>query len=55
MSYFIPGTTSISNINNRVGINSLSRPLDFDLSVNTEEYKEIQNFTIIFFIRQHTG
>jgi len=39
---------------NRVGINSLSRPLHFDLSVNTEEYKEIQNFTIIFFIRQHT-
>ena len=40
---------------NRTGINSLSRPLDFDLSVSTEEYKEIQNFNIIFFIEQHTG
>jgi hypothetical protein len=40
---------------NRVGINSLSRPLDFDLSVNIEEYKEIQNFNIIFFIEQNTG
>lgn len=40
---------------NRDGINSLSRPLDFDLSVNTEEYKEIQNFNIVFFIQQNTG
>jgi len=40
---------------NRRGINSLSRPLDFDLSVSTEEYKEIKNFNIVFFIRQDTG
>lgn len=40
---------------NRRGINSLSRQLDFDLSVSTEEYKEIKNFNIIFFIRQDTG
>jgi len=40
---------------NRRGINSLSRPLDFDLSVSTEEYKEINNFNIVFFIRQDTG
>ena len=40
---------------NRRGINSLSRPLDFDLSVSTEEYKEIKNFNIIFFISQDTG
>lgn len=40
---------------NRRGINSLSRPLDFDLSVSTEEYKEIKNFNIVFFISQDTG
>ena len=40
---------------NRRGINSLSRPLDFDLSVTTEEYKEIKNFNIVFFISQDTG
>jgi hypothetical protein len=40
---------------NRRGINSLSRPLDFDLSVSTEEYKGINNFNIVFFIRQDTG
>ena len=40
---------------NITGINSLSRPLDFDLSVNIEEYKEIQNFNIIFFIEQNNG
>jgi hypothetical protein len=40
---------------NREGINSLSRPVDFDLSVSTEEYKEIKNFNIVFFIHQNTG
>jgi hypothetical protein len=40
---------------NRRGINSLSRPLDFNLSVSTEEYKEIKGFNIVFFIRQNTG
>ena len=40
---------------NRVGINSSSRSLDFDLSVSTEEYKEINNFKIVFFIRQDSG
>jgi hypothetical protein len=40
---------------NRQGINSSSRPLDFDLSVSTEEYKELHSFNIIFFIRQDTG
>jgi hypothetical protein len=39
---------------NRDGINSSSRPLDFDLSVSTEEYKEINHFKIVFFIRQHS-
>jgi len=40
---------------NRCGINSSSRPLDFDLSVSTEEYKEIKNYTIVFFIGQDSG
>jgi hypothetical protein len=40
---------------NRRGINSLSRPFDFDLSATTEKYKEIKNFNIIFFVRQDTG
>ena len=40
---------------NRDGTNSLSRPVDFDLSVSTEEYKEITNFNIVFFICQDTG
>ena len=39
----------------RYVINSASRQLDFDLSVSTEEYKEIKNFNIIFFISQNTG
>ena len=40
---------------NRHGINSSSRSLDFDLSVSTEEYKEINHFKIVFFIRQDSG
>ena len=40
---------------NRRGINSLSRPLDFDLSVSTQEYKDIKNFNIVFFICQDIG
>lgn len=40
---------------NRVGINSSSRPLDFNLSINTEEYKEIKNFNVVFIIKQCTG
>ena len=40
---------------NRNGINSLSRPLDFDLSVSIEEYKEMEHFNIVFFVQQNTG
>ena len=39
----------------RYGINSASRPLDFDLSVDLKEYKEIKNFSIIFMVKQHSG
>ena len=40
---------------NRTGINSSSRTMDFDLSVNTEEYKDIQNFKMVFIMKQYTG
>ena len=40
---------------NRTGINSSSRLLDFDLSVSTEEYKEITNFNIVFIVKQYSG
>jgi len=39
----------------RYGTNSMSIPINFDLTANTEEYKDIKNFTIIFFIKQHSG
>lgn len=39
----------------RYGVNSASRPLDFNLSVELKEYEEIKNFSIIFFIKQHSG
>ncbi len=39
----------------RYGVNSASRPLNFDLSVDLKEYKEIKNFSIIFMVKQHSG
>jgi hypothetical protein len=39
----------------RYGINSASRPLDFDLSVDLKPYEEINNFKVIFMIKQHSG
>jgi hypothetical protein len=39
--------------NDRFGTNSISRPLDFDLSVNIDKYKEIEKFEIVFIIGQH--
>jgi hypothetical protein len=39
----------------RYGVNSASRPLDFDLSLKLKEYKEIKHFSIIFFVKQHSG
>ena len=37
----------------RFGTNSISRPLDFDLSVNIYKYKEIEKFEIVFILGQH--
>ena len=39
----------------RYGVNSTSRPLDFDLAVDLAAYKEIKNFNIIFMVKQHSG
>ena len=39
----------------RYGVNSASRPLDFDLSVDLKIYEDIENFSIIFFVKQHSG
>lgn len=41
----------------RYGCNSLSRELDFDLSVDLEEYKKhnIEKYKVVFMIKQHSG
>jgi len=39
----------------RYGVNSASRPLDFDLSVELTKYQDIKNFNVVFFIKQHSG
>ena len=39
----------------RYGTNSASRPLDFDLTLDLQEYKEIKNYDISFIISQHSG
>ena len=39
----------------RSGTNSVSRPLDFDLSVDTEKYKLLEKFEIAFILEQNSG
>ena len=39
----------------RYGTNSIARPLDFDLSLDLIEYKDIQHFSIIFMVKQSSG
>ena len=39
----------------RSGTNSMSRPIDFDLSVPIEKYKDIEHIKIVFIVRQHSG
>jgi len=38
----------------RYGVNGISRPIDFDLSVNIEKYKEIDKIKIVFIEKQDT-
>ena len=39
----------------RYGTNGSSRPLDFDLSVDVEKYKDIEKFEIAFLLQQYSG
>jgi hypothetical protein len=39
----------------RYGVNSASRPLDFDLSVDLKAYAAIEHFTVVFMVKQHSG
>ena len=39
----------------RDGTNSTSRPIDFNLKVNTDEYKMIKHFKTILLLKQHSG
>jgi hypothetical protein len=40
---------------NRYGKNCNYRPIDFDLSVDIEKYKEIEKYTIVFILEQYSG
>jgi hypothetical protein len=40
---------------NRDGSNFISRPIDFDLSVNIENIREIEKTEIVFILGQHAG
>jgi hypothetical protein len=39
----------------RYGTNSISRPIDFELSVNIEKYKEIEKTVVVFLLNQYSG
>ena len=39
----------------RYGVNSASRPLDFDLSVELTKYQDIKKINVVFFVKQHSG
>ena len=40
---------------NRYGSNCISTPMDFDLSINIEKYKEIEKKEIVFILGQNSG
>ena len=39
----------------RTGSNVVSRPINFDLTLNTEKYKQIEKTEIVFLLAQHAG
>jgi hypothetical protein len=39
----------------RIGTNSTSRPVDFDLLIDVNPYNRIEKTTIIFILKQHSG
>ena len=43
-------TTQIYGYDSNASTNSISREMDFDLSVNIDKYKEIKNFDIVFIL-----
>lgn len=40
---------------NRYGTNGEYCPIDFDLSINVEKYKEIKKYKIVFMLKQYSG
>lgn len=40
---------------NREGRNGNYRPIDFDLSMDIDKYKEIKKYTIVFILEQYSG
>lgn len=40
---------------NRYGKNGISCPVDFDLSIDLEKYKDIDKYTIVFILGQYSG
>ena len=39
----------------RYGTNSTSRPIDFDLLIHSNPYKDIEHIAVVFMLRQHSG
>ncbi len=39
----------------RYGVNSASRPLDFDLFVDLKKYQDIKKCSVVFFVKQDSG
>ena len=39
----------------RIGKNGNNCPIDFDLSLDLEKYKEIEKYTIVFILEQYSG
>ena len=47
-------TTQIYGYDSNSRTNSISRKMNFDLSVNIDKYKEITNFDIVFIFAHHS-
>jgi hypothetical protein len=39
----------------RYGVNSASRPLDFNLSIDLKAYAELKHVSVVFMVKQHSG
>ena len=46
--------TQIYGYDSNASTNSISRKMDFDLSVNIDNYKEIKNIEIVFILSHHS-